>query len=162
MNNELLKGLVEQINLEMQSAYIYLGMSSYLNEVDLPGFSQWMMAQAHEEMEHGMRIYKFLQERGEHIELFAFEEVSVNYDGVLHVFEESLQHEKFVSAAIDKLMNLAHDVRDFSAIGMLQWFVDEQVEEEDNFNGAIAQIKLSGGKGSPMLMLDRGFGKREG
>lgn len=161
MKKELLNGLVEQINMEMQAAYIYLGMSTYLDQEDYPGFSQWMMSQAQEEMEHSMRIYKFLQERGAPIELGALENVSVNYDGVLGAFESALEHEKLVTASINKLMNLAYDERDFSAMGMLQWFVDEQVEEEDTFNTAIAKIKLAGGKGSPMLMLDREFGKRE-
>lgn len=161
MKKELLDGLVEQINMEMQAAYIYLGMSSYLNEEDYEGFGRWMMSQAEEEMEHAMRIYEFLQERGEHIQFPALEKVSVNYKSVLNVFEAALEHEKLVTASIDKLMGLAHDLRDFSAIGMLQWFVDEQVEEEDTFNAAIAKLKMAEGKGSPMLMLDREFGKRE-
>lgn len=161
MNKELLKGLVEQINMEMQSAYIYLGMSSYLNEADFPGFSSWMMEQAKEEMAHAMRIYAYLQERGEHVELFGLDPVSVNYDGVLEAFEASLAHEKLVSASINKLMNMAHDARDFSAMGMLQWFVDEQVEEEANFNAALAKLRMAGGKGSSLLMLDHKFAKRE-
>lgn len=161
MNKDLLKGLVEQINLELQSAYIYFGMASYLEENDYPGFSHWMKVQVKEEVSHAMRIYDFLQERGEHIEMLPFEKVDVDYDDVLDVWEKSLVHEKIITAAIDKLAHMAHDLKDFSAMGMLQWFVDEQVEEEDHFGGAVARLKMADGKGSPMLMLDREFGKRE-
>ena len=162
MNKELLKGLVEQINLELQSAYIYFGMASYLEENDFAGFSHWMKVQVKEEVSHAMRIYDFLQERGEHIEMLPFEKVDVDYDSVLDVWEKSLVHEKFITASIDKLANLAFDLKDFSAMGMLQWFVDEQVEEEDHFGGAVAQLQMAEGKGSTMLMLDREFGRREG
>ncbi|NLY72599.1 MAG: ferritin [Tissierellia bacterium] len=162
MNKELLKGLVEQINLELQSAYIYFGMASYLEESGFAGFSHWMKVQVKEEVSHAMRIYDFLQERGEHIEMLPFEKVDVDYDSVLDVWEKSLVHEKFITASIDKLANLAFDLKDFSAMGMLQWFVDEQVEEEDHFGGAVAQLQMAEGKGSTMLMLDREFGRREG
>lgn len=161
MNKNLLKGLVEQINLELQSAYIYFGMASYLEENDFPGFAHWMKVQVKEEVSHAMRIFDFLQERGEHIEMLPFEKVDVDFEGVLDVYEKSLVHEKFITASIDKLAHMAHDLKDFSAMGMLQWFVDEQVEEEDHFGSAVAKLTLASGKGSSMLMLDREFGKRE-
>lgn len=161
MNKDLLKGLVEQINLELQSAYIYFGMASYLEENDFPGFAHWMQVQVKEEIDHAMRIYNFLQERGEHIEMLPFDRVDVDYDGVVDVWEKSLDHEKVITAAIDKLAHLAHDLKDFSAMGMLQWFVDEQVEEEDHFGGALAQLERAQGKGAGLLMLDREFGRRE-
>ncbi len=161
MNKDLLRGLVEQINLELQSAYIYFGMASYLEENDFPGFAHWMKVQVKEEVSHAMRIYDFLQERGEHIEMLPFEKVDVDYKSVLDVYEKSLVHEKFITAAIDKLAHSAHELKDFSAMGMLQWFVDEQVEEEDHFGGAVVKLKMADGKGSALLMLDREFGKRE-
>lgn len=161
MNKELVKGLVDQINMEFEAAYIYLGMSAYLDGDDYPGFGQWMMAQSQEEVTHAMKLYHYLQERGERIELQAINEVSVDYDSVQDVFEKALAHEKEVTASIDKLMNKAHDLKDFSAMGMLQWFVDEQVEEEDTFNAALAKIRRAENKGSALLMLDSKFGKRQ-
>lgn len=161
MNKDLLKGLVEQINMELESAYMYLGMATYLNDDDFPGFGHWMMVQTQEEVSHAKRIYAFLQERGERIELPALKAVSVDYESVEDVFEKSLAHEKLITASIDKLMNKAHDVKDFSAMGMLQWFVDEQVEEEDHFNAALAKIRRTENKPSALLMLDSKFAKRE-
>lgn len=162
MNKDLLKGLNDQINMELEAGYIYLGMATYLDESDFPGFSHWMRAQTREELSHAMRLFEFLQERGEHIVLPAIKEVSTEYKSVEDVWEKALDHEKQVTASIDKLMKKAHEVKDYSAIGMLQWFVDEQVEEEDTFGAALAKIQMAEGKPSPLLMLDSKFGKREG
>lgn len=138
------EALNKQINEEMFSSYLYLSMSAYFDSVNLAGFSQWMKYQAQEEMFHAMKLYNHIAERGGTVKLMAIKEPKHTWDSPLQVFEESLEHERFITDCIDKLMDVAIEIKDHAARNMLNWFVDEQVEEEDSFTEVLEKLKMIG------------------
>ncbi len=154
------KAINEQINAEMYSAYLYLSMASYFDEINLPGFANWMKIQFQEEWAHAMRFYNYVVERGGKVELEAIEKPKSQWKDVIDVFEETLTHEKHVTSLINNLMTLAHEERDYASISMLQWFIDEQVEEEATASGILENLKLVEGKGNALFMMDKEFGSR--
>jgi len=155
------KAINEQINAEFYSAYLYLSMSAYLSEKSLTGFANWMRAQYEEEKFHAMKMYDYLLERGGKIKLKAIEAPKHKWDGIIDVFEDVLEHEQKVTASINDLMSLAIIEKDHATVNFLQWFVDEQVEEEATVSDILAQLKLVEGKGSGLFMLDREAAQRK-
>jgi len=149
------KALNEQINAEFFSAYLYLSMSAYLSDISLTGFAGWTRAQYEEEMFHAMKMYDFVLERGGKITLKAIETPKHQWEGIIDVFEDILAHEQKITGLINDLVSLGIDERDHATVNFLQWFVDEQVEEEASVSDLLAQLKLVGGKGSGLFMLDR-------
>ncbi|MFO7841623.1 MAG: ferritin [Fidelibacterota bacterium] len=149
-----------QINRELYSEYLYLSMSAYLEDKGLPGMANFMRVQAEEEHFHAMKLFNYLNERGGRVVLDAIEKPKTDFDSPLAVFKESLEHEKVVTDLINKLMDTAISVNDHAARSFLNWYVDEQVEEEDSFNTILDQFELIGGKGHGMLMLDKELGLR--
>ena len=162
LSKKMYAALNEQIKWEFESAYMYLGMAAYLNDVALPGFAHWMREQAKEEIEHGMRIYNYLEDRGNRAELLPIAAPAKTYKSVQEVMEKSLEHEQFVTALINKLVDLAAAEKDHATSIFLQWFVSEQVEEEDLFNNVLDKLSMVKGTCSALLFLDKQMGKREG
>ena len=119
-----------------------------------------MRAQTQEEVTHAMRFYKHILERGGAVELQPLGQPTPKWSSALEVFEAAYKHEQFITGRIDLLSRLAQSENDFASRTMLQWFVDEQVEEEDNTSRAVQQLKLAGGDGRGLLMLDREMGQR--
>jgi len=154
------KALNKQINAEMYSAYLYLSMSSWFSSKNLDGFASWMKAQALEEMYHAMKIYGFVQERGGRVELEEISKPSVEWASPLSAFENVVEHERKVTGMIDDLVDLASAEKDHASNNFLQWFVAEQVEEEDTAGGILENMKLAGEKGSGLFMIDRELGQR--
>lgn len=150
----------KQINAEFYSAYLYLSMSAYLSSINLNGFAHWMYVQYQEEQDHALKMYQYLIDRGARVILEEVEKPPTSWDSVVEVVEEVLKHEQKVTSLINNLMKLAYEKNDFASISFLQWFVDEQVEEEANVDKILQELKLSGGKGTSLLMLDREAGKR--
>ena len=150
-----------QIKYEMYSAYMYLAMSAWCAERNLTGFAHWMNLQAREEVDHAMRFFHFMLERGGHIELQAIEAPAAEYGSPLAVMEQSLEHEKFVSSRIHHLYKLAVDEGDYPAQVMLQWFVTEQVEEEASIGEIVERMKMFGSDGASLLMLDTQLAARQ-
>jgi ferritin len=155
------KALNEQINAEFYSAYLYLSMSAYLNDISLTGFAAWTRAQYEEEMFHAMKMYDFVLERGGKISLKAIETPKHEWKDIIDVFEDILAHEQKITGLINNLVSMAIDERDHATVNFLQWFVDEQVEEEANVSDLLAQLKLVGGNGSGLFMLDREAAQRK-
>ena len=155
------KALNEQINAEFYSAYLYLSMSAYLNDISLTGFAGWTRAQYEEEMFHAMKMYDFVLERGGKIKLKAIETPKHQWKGIIDVFEDILAHEQKITGLINDLVSLGIDERDHATVNFLQWFVDEQVEEEASVSDLLAQLKLVGGNGSGLFMLDRETAQRK-
>jgi ferritin len=151
----------EQIKYEMFSAYMYLAMSAWCAERNLSGFAHWMNLQAQEEVDHAMRFFNFLLERGGKIELQALDAPPVDYGTPLAVMEKSLEHEKFVSSRIHHLYKLATEEGDYPAQVMLQWFVSEQVEEEASIDEIVERMKMFGSDGTSLLMVDTQLGARK-
>ena len=160
ISDKLVKEINLQIKHEFFSAYLYLSMAAYFEDETLPGMAKWMYSQALEEQEHAMKFFKFLVERGARVELEALEKPEVEFESALVVFEKSLEHEKFVTDRINFLYDLAIEEKDYPAQVMLQWFIEEQVEEENNVGTAVDMLKMAGGKPWNLLMLDGKFGQR--
>jgi ferritin len=149
-----------QINRELFSEYYYLSMASYFNSVGLSGFENFFLIQVEEERFHAMKMYKFLNEKGGKVTLQAIEEPKTNFKSPLEVFELAYKHEKLVSKLINDLMDLAIEENDHAAKNHLNWFVDEQVEEEDSMDTIVNKLKLIDGGGYGLLMLDNELGQR--
>ena len=147
--------LNEQINAEFHSAYIYLSMSSYFLSVGLGGYANWMRVQYQEELAHATRFFDYLNERGGRVTLSPIGEVQVDFSGIVDVFEKTLEHEQVVTGMIDHLMDLSIQQSDHATKSFLQWFVDEQVEEEANVGQILNNLKLINGEGQGLLMMDR-------
>ena len=150
----------EQIKYELESAYIYLSMAAYFDADGFPGMGTWMRAQVQEEVTHAMRFYKHIVERGGHVKLHPLAMPPQDWKSPLAAFEAAYEHEKFITAKIDGLVKLAQAEGDHASGTLLQWFVDEQIEEESSTAKVAQNLKLVGNDGRGILMLDRELGTR--
>ncbi len=160
LSKNLQDALNEQIREELASAYIYLSMAAYFEAENLPGFAHWMQVQSQEEMEHAMKFYAHVNERGGRVLLQAIPEPPAEFEGPADVFQKALDHERYISGRIIDLYKLAQQEGEYASYGLLQWFVDEQVEEEDSASEIVEMLKLVGDKGHALLMLDRQLAQR--
>ena len=160
LSEKVEKALNGQINAEMYSAYLYLSMSAYFQSISLSGFASWMKVQAQEEMVHAMKLYDFVNERGGRVTLQQIEAPQIEWDSSLAVFEAVYAHEQKVTGLINDLVELALTEHDHATNIFLQWFVTEQVEEEDSANEVVQKIKLIGDAHGGLFMLDRELGQR--
>ncbi len=149
-----------QITMEYGSAYAYLAMAAWLEAEGLPGMSHWMRMQAEEETEHALRFYQFVLDRGGRVELGAIAAPDVAFERPIDVFRRSLEQERAVTASINELYALSIDVKDFASVPLLDWFVNEQVEEEATVQQIIDDLERAGDAGHTILMLDRELGAR--
>ncbi|MDK9710779.1 ferritin [Acidaminobacter sp.] len=149
-----------QINAELYSAYLYLSMAAYFEAQNLPGFANWMRVQFQEEQFHAMKMFDFVNERGGRVILTKIDGPKVEWENVVDVYEEVLAHEQHVTSLINNIMDIAIDERDHATKSFLNWFIDEQVEEESNAEAIISELKLIDGKGNGILMMDREFRAR--
>jgi len=155
-------GINEQIKNELFSAYLYLSMAAYCEAESLPGFAHWMRLQAQEEVAHAIKFFDFVSERGGRVTLHAIDQPQVEFDSPLQVFEMTLEHEKKVTAMIERLYELALEEKDYAAQVLLQWFIEEQVEEEASASQILDSLKLAGAKGQALLMMDSNLAGRSG
>lgn len=152
-----------QMNKEMFSAYLYMAMSAFSDSIGLKGFANWFMVQYHEEMVHAMKIYEYIQRQGGKAKLMAINEPPSVFDSPLDMFEKTLAHEKFITQSINDLVDLAIAEKDHATHIFLQWYVTEQIEEEENDNNIIAQLNLvgSGAEGkSGLYLIDKELAAR--
>lgn len=154
------KLLNEQINFEIFSAYTYRAMGAYCDSIDLTGFAHWFKIQAKEEEAHVERFYNYIVERGGRVLLTAIDAPETNWKSVKHAFEDGYNHEVEVSERINKIMTLAINENDHATRSFLNWFVDEQVEEEASFDSIIKQLTLIGDSGHGLFMMDKDMGTR--
>jgi ferritin len=152
--------LNEQVNAELYSAYLYLSMESYFKSKNLNGFANWMRVQTQEEMTHVMKIYDFIDERGGRITLKAIEGPPTEWDSPLTVFEAVYEHEQMVTGLVNDLVNLAIAEKDHATNSFLQWFVNEQVEEESSADQVVQQLKMMENAPGGIFMFDRELGQR--
>ena len=155
MKKRLHTAINEQIMHEMYSAYLYLSMAAYLHDQGLDGMGHWMRTQALEEQIHAMKFFDHLLERGEKVKLLPIEKVQITWKTPLDAFKAALKHEQFITAKIDSLMNIAIKENDYASRTLLQWFVDEQVEEEDNAEKNVRNLEMTKDSGHGLLMIDR-------
>lgn len=159
-SDKMIKALNEQLNAEIYSAYVYVAMAAYLENNSLNGFAHWMKMQAQEELAHSAKFYAYINDINGRVVLDAIAKPEAEYGSALGVFETTLKHEKDVTSRIHKLVQLARSEADFATEYFLQWFVNEQVEEEANVNKIIDDLKLVGDKAQGVFMLDRQLGAR--
>jgi ferritin len=150
----------EQLNWELYSSYLYFSMSAYCESVNLKGFSHWMRTQAMEEMTHVKRFHDFMTARGGRVILTAIKAPPTEWDSPQAVFQDTMEHEQHVTKRINDLMNLAHDLRDHASISFLQWFIDEQVEEEESVDGVLQSLKLNENNPGGLFMIDKELTQR--
>ena len=161
MDKKLEKAFNDQIKNELYSAYLYLSMAAYFEAKNLSGFAHWMKVQYKEEVSHGMKMFEFLCDRGVRVELQAIPQPPIEFSSVLGVFEETLKHEKKVTALLNALSDLAKKVDDKASEIFLQWFISEQVEEEKNDTVIIETLKMIKPDSAGIIMYDRELAKRE-
>ena len=160
IKEKMLNAINEQINAEQYSSLLYLSMSAYFNNAGLPGFANWMYIQFQEEMTHANKFFKYIIERGGKVTLKAIEQMPVDFDGVIDVFEKTKTHEELVTGLINNLVDVAIEEHDHAAQSFLKWFVDEQVEEEANVQEILDTLRLIDGQGNGIFMLDREMRQR--
>ncbi len=160
LSDKMRTELNEQVNREMYSAYLYMAMSVHSETLGLKGFANWFMAQYHEEMYHAMKIYEYILRQGGEVHLKTIEEPPRDFASPLDMFEKTLQHEQFVTRSINNLMDTAISEKDHATQIFLQWFVTEQVEEEENDNEIISQLKRVEGHPHGLMMIDRDLAQR--
>ncbi|MCM8777072.1 MAG: ferritin [Candidatus Omnitrophica bacterium] len=161
MEKQLYKELNKQVIKELYSAYLYMSMASFFDSINLKGFAHWMKVQAEEESQHAMKIYDYINERGERVIFELIEKPPYEFTSPLDIFEKTLEHEKKVTKSIEGLVNLAKEKNDKNAEDFLQWFVKEQEEEEENALSVLEKLKSIGNEKHMLIEMDIEMGKRE-
>jgi ferritin len=154
--------LNEQINHELYSAYLYLSMSEYCQANNFSGTAKWLRMQWAEEQAHALRLADYINRRNGRVVLEAIAKPAAEFGTLLKLFEQVLKHEESVSARINKLYEMAQAGKDHATAAELQWFITEQVEEEENATHIIEMLKLIGDNRQGLFMLDRQLGERKG
>ena len=155
INKKMEKSFNAQLNAEYYSSYLYLSMAAYFASIDLPGFANWMRIQVQEEEFHALKFYDYIIERGGKVTLQAIEAPPTDWRSPLDAFEATLTHEQKVTGLINDLVYLARDEKDNASEIFLQWYVSEQVEEEDSVNAVLGQLKLVKDSPQALYMLDK-------
>ncbi len=152
----------EQINKEFYSGYLYLSMSAHLHELGLFGFSHWLKVQAREEVEHGLKLLDYLLERNSYVTLKQIRTPEFEFKGVKSVFETLYSHEKCITNSVMNIAKLAEDECDRKTLNFIDWFIEEQVEEEQQVKDIIKRIDLFGEENASLYLMDKELGSREG
>jgi ferritin len=160
LNKNVQDAINEQIKNELYSAYLYLSMSAYFEAQNLPGCAHWMRMQSNEEVEHAMKFFDYIYDRGGRVTLKAIDQPAFEWKSPLAAFEEAYGHEQKVTAMINNIYAVATKENDYPTQVMLHWFIDEQVEEEKNASAIVEQLKMIGDNSNGLLMLDRHLGGR--
>jgi len=160
IGTKLQEAINNQIQAEMDSAYIYLAMSIYSEGKNLRGFAHWLKTQYNEEMTHAFKLLDYLVERGGTVQLQAIAAPATDFGTPVEVFEKVLAHEVHITDLIHKLYELAVAEKDYAAQIFLQWFIEEQVEEEGNATTILERLKMIGNSNGSLLYIDKELGKR--
>ena len=160
LSNKMEQALNDQVTAEMFSSYIYLAMAAYFEDQNFPGMAQWMRLQSDEETLHAMKFYDYIIERHGRVTLAAIDAPQSEWDSPLAAFENAFEHERYISGRINDLVTLAIEERDHATNSFLQWFVDEQVEEEANVDAVVQDLRRVADFPAGLFMLDRELGQR--
>ncbi len=150
----------EQINKELYSEYLYLSMATWFDAENLSGFANFFKIQVQEERFHAMKMYDFVNERGGRVILEKINKPQIDFKSALEIFEMAYKHEQFISKSINELMDVAIEENDHATKSFLNWFIDEQVEEEASMDAIVGKLKMLGGNGHGLLMIDNELGTR--
>ncbi len=160
ISKKLQDAINAQINMELFSEYLYISMQAWFANLNLDGFANWMDAQGKEERFHAMKFFNYVIERGGKVELKSIAQPQVDFKSPLKAFEAALKHEQSVTKSINDLMDIAIKEKDHASRGLLQWFVDEQVEEEANADRIVNRLKMIGDNPHALFMIDTELGQR--
>jgi len=160
LSSKMHEALNAQINAEYYSSYLYLSMAAHCESINLKGFGHWFRIQSQEEMVHVMKFFTYVLDRKGEVELRAIAAPPTRWDSPLAVFEAALAHEQHVTSLINKLAELAWTEHDHATSTLLQWFINEQVEEEASADLVVQQLKLAAGAPAALFMIDRELGAR--
>ena len=160
MNERIAALLNDQINKELFSAYLYLDISNHYDELDLDGYANYYMIQAQEERDHALLFMKYMQSNSLKVTLEAIGKPDKKLDGVLGPLELAAEHERYVTALINNIYHEAHEAKDYRTMKFLDWFVDEQMEEEDNADSMVNRYKLFGQDPRGLYLLDQEYAAR--
>lgn len=150
----------DQINKELYSEYLYLGMKAIFADMNLPGFVNWFDVQVQEERAHAMGMFDYVHERNAQVTLEAIDKPEIKGSTPLEIFEQVLEHEEYVTSRINALMDVAEEVKDRAALSFLDWYLKEQVEEESSVGGVLANLRLIGDDKKALFMLDKELATR--
>ncbi len=162
MNKKVADLLNAQVNKEFYSAYLYLGISKYFTKQDLNGFASWYKVQAEEEQEHAMKIYTYLLEQDQDVTLSSIAAVEVDFKNALEAAKAADKHEHYITDEIVKIMDAAVKDKDYRTQLFLNWFINEQEEEENNSAEMIAKVQMLGNDKKNLYLLDKELGSRKG
>lgn len=160
LSTTLEAALNHQINNEFSSSYLYLSMAAWADSINLSGFAHWMRLQAKEEMEHGMKIFGFVNDRGGRVKLEAIAAPPVEFGSATELIEEVLKHERHITSLIYKVYETAEQEKDYATKVLMHWFIEEQVEEEASVSSILETMKMGGEKGQALIMMDRQLARR--
>jgi len=161
LSDRMQLALNAQIKAEFESAYLYLALAAEMESRNLKGFANWLRRQWEEELIHGLKLYDFLLQRDAEVDLHALDKPEVDSaQSTLEVFTHVLQHEQYITARIHELYALSLEEKDYASRTLLQWFVDEQVEEEDSAREIMENLRLVGEEGAALFLLDRELSQR--
>ena len=161
MNKKVYKVFNEQVQAELYSAYMYLAMSLYLEDKNFKGMASWLKVQYEEERAHAFRLAKFMQERGVKPELLQIDAPPAEYGTPLEVFTKALEHEQYVTNRIHSMYEVAVKEKDYAAMTHLHWFIDEQVEEEDQTREIVDKLTMVGDNMNGLFVIDSQLGARK-
>ena len=151
----------EQINKEFHSGYLYLSMSAYLREIGLFGFANWVKTQAKEEVEHGLKLFDYLIERNSFITLKQIKTPEFEFNGILPIFKKIYEHEQCITNAVMNIAKLAEDECDRTTLSFIDWFINEQIEEERTVQDIIKRLEIVGDDKTSLYLLDKELGERK-
>lgn len=160
LNEKMHAAINEQINAELYSAYLYQSMMAHFDAAGLSGFANWMRVQSMEETLHAYKFYDFVIERGARVTLKQIDGPATEWATPLAAFENVLQHERKVTGLINNLMDIALEVRDHASASFLQWYIDEQVEEEAGAEQICQKLRLIGDNPQGLFMVDQELAAR--
>ena len=160
LNEKMHSAINDQINAELFSAYLYQSMMAHFDALGLSGFANWMRVQSMEETLHAYKFYDYLIERGAKVTLQPIEGPQTSWASPLAAFEAVLAHEQYVTSRINNLMDIAQEVRDHATVSFLNWYIDEQVEEEATADGICQKLRLIGDNPNGLFMIDTELGAR--
>ena len=160
MNDKIAFLLNQQINKELYSAYLYLDIANYYDELDLDGYANYYMIQAQEERDHALLFLKYMQINGLKITLEAIDKPDKTFETVLDPLVIAAEHERYVTSLINEIYHEAHQAKDYRTMKFLDWFVDEQGEEEDNADSMVNRYKLFGADPKGLYLLDQEYAGR--
>ena len=160
LDKKVVKLLNEQVVAEFYSAYLYLDFANYYIDESLDGFGNWYTIQAQEERDHAMLFIKYLQMNGEKVELDTIAKPDKELKERIDPLKEGLEHERLVTSLINNIYDAAYQVKDFRTMQFLDWFIKEQMEEEDNASTMISKYEMFGSDAKGLYMLDQELGQR--